>query len=511
MTISFEIEDVKQLIKDALEKALEFFKKGSLNEAETIYRQILRVHPEEYMAIHMLALIAHKTGNNEEASELMQKALELEPEKWEIYNNLAAVHGAMGQYDKAIEYLNILQDKDPNNIHAHNNLGLFYQTTKQFDKAEKHLQKAVELKPKEPYLYFNLGNVYADQLKNEEAIKEFRKCLELKPDFTPAKWNLASALLLTGEWEEGWKAYESRWDQFEPFKKGKKKYPPEREWDGEENIREKTLVLYSEQGVGDTFQFIRYAKEIKKMGAKVLLECPNPKHFSDIVSLMQNQDYIDDVYLSTDKIPEYDYNQAITSLPRIFNTTVDDVPWDKPYISPKKTEISDDEKWLKYKNKFKIGICWGGNVVHRRDCDRSCYLHQFKPIEKINNVKLFSLQKDIRKRVWPGKGEVDLTKDSKGMSVVDMIPFLNNFNDTANVINEMDLIITVDTAVAHLAAAMGKKVWVLLSYVPDWRWLLTEKNKTPWYPTMTLYRQPKWNDWESVFEKVSKDVQSLVG
>lgn len=507
MTALFTIDEVKDIIKDALEKAYKHFKQGNLNEAEMLYRQVLKVHPEEYIALHMLGLVAHRTGNNDEAVELMEKALSLEPDKWEIYNNLAAAYIGLGNNEKAIEYLENLKAKDPKNIHAYNNLGLTYQSLRKFKEAELNLTKGIKLHPKEAHLYFNLGNIYADQLELDKAIEQFRKCLETNKDFTPALWNLSSSLLLNGQWEEGWKAYEARWEQFEVFKKGKEKYDQSKAWDGKKDLKNKKILLYSEQGVGDTFHFIRYARKLKNMGAHVIMECPNHSS-SDIISLMENQQYIDEVFLHTDEKPEHDYNQPITSFPYVFNTTLEDNLWDGVYIKPTSSKVIPDKKWDDYKDFFKIGICWAGNVIHQRDCDRSCYLKYFKQLEAIDGVKLFSLQKDTRKRVWPSKGEVDLTEDTEGMKVVDMSPYLNDFNETANVIKNMDLVISVDTAIAHLAGAMGKEVWTLLAYVPDWRWLLSAGNKSPWYPTMKLYRQPKWDDWKSVFDKLENDVKA---
>lgn len=501
----FTLEETKEIIKQAFHKGLEYFQEGNFHHAELLYRQILKIDPEDDRAIQMLGLIAHRTGSHEEALDLLQKSLQFSPEQWETYTNLASIYTALGKYDEAIKCLNKIKNKKPDSVHIHNNLGLAYQAKREFGKAEKCIKKAIKIAPNESHLYFNLGNIYADQLQFDKAIRNFKKSIKLNKDFTAGHWNLASSLLLSGNWKEGWKEYEYRWMQFEAFKKGREKFQNHKEWTGQK-LDNKKILLYTEQGIGDTFQFVRYAKVLKEKGAYIILECPNPKKFGDITKLMSNQDYIDEIYISKDEQPKFDYHQALTTLPYIFETTPNNVPCSQTYIQADSSSLISEDQWYKYKLNFKIGICWGGSPIHQRDEDRSCYLKQFKILQN-DNIKLFSLQKDLRKRVWHGNKEINLTENTEDMSVVDMSPFMVDFNETANIIKRMDLVISVDTAVAHLAAAMGKKTWLLLSYVPDWRWgWLEEETKTPWYKEMKLYRQPNWDDWDSVFEKIANDI-----
>jgi hypothetical protein len=318
-------------------------------------------------------------------------------------------------------------------------------------------------------------------------------------------------LLTIGKFKEGWERYEARWESFPQFKKIKERFDPTKEWVGQDLLGKKILI-YVEQGAGDSIQFLRLCKNLKEQGAIVLFE-----EVSLLTSLMKTCPYIDEIIEVGKTLPEHDYHQSVMSLPLYLNLgdpVKSLVNADNKYLFVNRNDISnpgllEDHSWEGYKDNFKIGICWAGNPVHKNDMIRSTWLKHFREISKIPNVKLFSIQQDTRRRFWPSSGEVDLCEGADGLMVVDMAPYLRDFNCTASIIERMDLVITVDTSVAHLTGALGKPVWNLLSWHSDWRWRY-DTDTTPWYPSMKLFRQKAIGDWEELFCRLHAEITNIL-
>jgi hypothetical protein len=297
--------------------------------------------------------------------------------------------------------------------------------------------------------------------------------------------------LLAGKLEEGWKRYEWRWQKADYIQYKREFAQPQ--WDGKD-IKGKTICLHAEQGFGDAIQFIRYAPLVAKNGARVIVEAPYP-----LIDLFKTVEGIDMLVKRGDSLPDFDVHCPILTLPMLFKTSMQSIPASVPYIH---SDPARKSRWTERlsagKKRLKVGIAWSGNPDHKNDRNRSISFAMLRPIAEMPQVSLYSLQKGIV------SSEIEAQIQEAGM--IDYTGDIGDFADTAALIDNLDLIISVDTSVAHLAGALGKNVWVLLPYAPDWRWLLG-RNDSPWYPTMRLYRQSLPGDWEGVVKEVFKDIK----
>jgi hypothetical protein len=313
----------------------------------------------------------------------------------------------------------------------------------------------------------------------------------VNPDFADAHWNLSFALLLAGNYEEGWQEYEWIWRLKKPMHT-----LPQPVWDGAD-IKGKRILLYAEQGFGDVIQFVRYAPMVAEKGAEVIVGCQK-----ELKSLLKSLPGVSAVVAFGEALPHYDFQCPLPSLPRIFHTTLENMPSSVPYLH---ADFGSIAKWRdRLQNdtySLNIGLTWAGSPGHLNDRNRSCPIDLFVPITRIDGVRLFSLQKDIPKQ-WTGSSLSE-------MDIIDYTGDMEDFSDTAGIIMNLDLVITVDTVVAHLAGALGKPVWTLLPYSPDWRWMLNRED-SPWYPTMRLFRQPSPGDWISVISKVHYELHNVI-
>ena len=319
--------------------------------------------------------------------------------------------------------------------------------------------------------------------------------LSLRPDYHEASWNKSLSLLLQGDYENGLPLYESRWESWNVSEIAGKRFFAEPAWLGAESLQDKTILLYAEQGLGDFIQFCRYVKLVAGLGANVILEVPEA-----LTCLMKGLDGISQLVTKGEELPFFDYQCPLLSLPLAFKTNLDTIPNPSRYINldnyPNK--IMEWKARLGSKLKPRVGLVWSGNPNHKNDYNRSILLMDILPFLP-NQCEYVSLQKEVR--------EVDkLTLDSNP-HILNFAGHLNDFLDTAALIDNLDLVISVDTSVAHLSAALGKESWVLLPHVPDWRWLL-DREDSPWYPSMKLYRQTSIGNWSSALERVKSDLSS---
>lgn len=511
-------KQIDEIINQAIEKAAESYRKGEVQNAEALYRQILCVNPNHIVALQMLGLLESKNKEKQDdALKHLMHALELEPDNHDIHNNLGLFFSwsSTRNDEKADYHYRKSIALNPKSIIARSNLGIHLKSLNKSDESEAVFKEALELEPDNSALHFNYGTLLGELHRWEEAKRQYLMVLDKDPENPPAHYNLSNIYFFQNNWEEGWKHYEYRWQTYPMFKKISARFTdgenPIPIWKGED-LNGKRILLYTEQGMGDSLQFLRFCTALQSMGAYVIVE-----EHSDLIDLIEQTPGIDQIVrLGKDELPAFDYHQSVVSLPyylKVFDIDNDKRLWDKPYVKTnykKLPELSilEAKNWSTYGDNFRIGIVWAGNPVHRNDHIRSTYLKYFREL-LLPNVKLFSLQKDIRPRVWPGLGEHDLAENSEGMGVVDLKDFMIDFNCSAALIDQMDLIITVDTATAHLAGAMGKPVWMLVAWHNDWRWM-SDRSDTPWYPSMKIFRQPKPYDWASVFTEVRKDLEKLL-
>lgn len=412
-----------------------------------------------------LAKLHDDSGNKAEAVKLYEKAAETSNDAAEVYYNKAEVAKTAGHFDEAITYYQHALAVKPDYADCYNNIGHILQATGRLDEAEKYYEQAIAVQPETAYVF--------------------------------AYWNKALLLLQQGDYERGFAEYEWR------FKTGRTTdltllYTTLPRWQGEQLNGKKLLVL-AEQGFGDSIQFIRYLRLVKEAGGTVgFVTRP------ELACLFAELDIIDElfIYVSDEEAARrYDYVIPLLSLPHLFKTTWNTVPSAIPYLSVDEKRYTIWQNKLKDYNKgLKVGLVWSGNSEDKERLDRTCGLAAYKPLADVNNVTFFSLQKE--------KAAQEVKKAPSGMQIVDLSPELYDFMDTAAVISQLDLVITVDTAVAHLAGALGKPVWVILPYNADWRWRL-ELSDTVWYPSMRLFRQKVRSRWEEVMVEAREALREL--
>lgn len=484
--------DPAQLVEDAIEKAESFLQEGRFKELEIITKQILKVDPDCVPATKLLGLSRYEMGKNKEALELFEKVLETTQDA-ETHNNISLCYARLGKTKEATEHIKKAIELAPDNGHYCSNFAQFCRQKGDIDTAEDVLQHALELSPNSYEPWLNMGSVYGFRKNYKKAIECFRKSLSIKEN-AATHVDISHALFFMDEWEQAWKEYEYRLQYYQQMDYFNKIYDKEKRWDGQSSLEGKNIVVFCEQGAGDFIQFFRYLPDLFAKGCKIFLHTP-----PELRGLFNANNYCFQTGLD---FKEYDYNCSILSLPHLLK-----IPKRSylPYIkSSKEADLSA------YDTCFKIGIVWAGNPQHPNDLNRSCPLRFFKPISDIPEAKLFSLQKDLRPRAYPHHPTpIDLTEHSEKMEVVDLSRSIEDFEDTAAIIEKMDLIATVDTAVLHLSGALGKKTLALIPNNPDWRWG-DKGEETFWYKNMALMRQKSFGNWTELFEQVVQKIKGEI-
>lgn len=530
---------------------------GRLDEAIACYKQSATLKPDFAMAHNNLGIALRENAMPQDAEVCHRRALALDPKYAEAYYNLGnaladqhKLNEAIGCYETSIElkpdfadaYLNLgnalrqvgsLQDAvdcyrratiiKPHYAEAYHNLGNALLEQSAPEEAAICYQRALVLKPDYAEAHMDLGNALLEQGKVEEAMAFYRRAAAVKPDYAEAHMNIGYAyrcmgdltaamescrhaallkpdfaeahmneamfLLLSGEFAPGWRKYEWRWR----IKNAKPHGITAPMWNGED-LQGNSILLHCEQGLGDSIQFVRYARLVKDRGGQVLLSCPK-----SLARLFENVSGIDGIYPEGANLPDYTCHAPLLSLPMLFSTTLETIPLSIPYITASRNQT---EVWGARLQSFaglKVGLVWSGNPVmgqrpaHATDRRRSMRLDQFAPLAAVSGVRLLSLQK--------GAAAEKARKPPMGMTIIDLMNDVEDFADTAALIANLDLVIGVDTSVIHLAGAMGKPVWVLSRFDGCWRWL-AHGELSPWYPSLRLFRQPQMGDWQSVVEDV---------
>ena len=466
---------------------------GKLEKAIASYTKALSLKPDYAKAYNNMGVTLQEQGKLDEAIEAYKMALAIKSEYAEAYNNMGTVLKDQGKLDEAIEAYKMALAIEPDYTDAHNNMGNVLKDQGKLDEAIEAYKMALAIEPDYAEAYNNMGSAFQDQGKLEKAIASFNKALSLKPDNAETYTNMGLTYLCKGSLEEGFKFNEYR------FKKQKVPTRAPREklhWNGSEPIKGKEFLVYEEQGLGDIIQFCRYLPTLVKQGAKVTFKVTQKLH-----AILQTMD--SGVTLSTTDADEgqIDFEAPLMSLPHLFKTHLKTIPSMNPYLYANHGRTKTWGERL-HTDRFKIGICWQGSKS-KIDIGRSFPLSLFEGISKAPNVELISLHK--------GEGEHQIKDISFDLTTLgaDFDADQDAFLDTAAVMMNCDLIITSDTAIAHLAGALGCQTWVALKHVPDWRWML-DRSDSPWYPTMTLYRQKNPGDWACVFEAINRNLRILI-
>ena len=445
--------------------------------------------PEYY---NTFGVILAQADRDQSAVKAYRKAIELNNDYAQAYSNLGNCLQKQNNYAESIEYYTTAIKLNPEYAEAHNNLASALYQLGNFKAAIKHCRKAIELKADYAEAYNTLAAALNMAQSYDEAIECYNKTIELAPDYAEAYYSRGISYLSCGRFAEGWDDYQWRLKTAGT----KIQLPRDKPWWRGEYFQGKTLLVQSEQGFGDSIQFVRYLPMVKDRGGAVILaEKP------ELIDLFRDLDGIDDlagVKELEDGAVKYDLYVPLLNLPGIFNTTADNIPARIPYLFAKEPKVAY------WRNKiatdaFNIGLTWAGNPIHTNDHNRSCDLKNFTPLAEIKNVKLFSLQKGPgieQIKDWPGDTEL-----------IDLGRKFEDFTDTAAAIENMDMVISVDTSVLHLAGAMAKTAWALIPCNSDWRWMM-ERQDSPWYPTMRLFRQKSPGCWTDVFARVKKELQA---
>ena len=464
---------------------------GQLEEALKSYNKAIQFKPDYAEAYNSRGIALNELGQLEEAIKSYDWAIRLKPDYAQAYNNRGITQQDLGQLEESLKSYDKAIHLKSDYAEACNNRGTALQDLGQLEEALKSYDKAIRLRPDFAEAYNNRGNTLRDFGQLHEALKSYDKAIQVSPKFYMARFNRSMAWLLEGKLQQGWPEYEFR---FKVFEDPKRTFRKGIQWKGEP-LEDKLVFVYPEQGTGDIIQFMRYLPLIKKLGGKVIFEVRQPlvrlvetfKGYDKLWTHQQNRD--------ASSINKFDYHTPLMSLPGLFNTTLENIPSASSYLSADNKLLRMWQKRIASNELFKVGIVWAGSGAHKNDHMRSILLSDFKMLSDIKGAKLFSLQKKKHAK-WTDIDPGEVVDIDLGVEILD-------YADTAAIIENLDLVVSVDTSVAHLAGALGKEVWTLLPYSPDWRWMLN-RNDSPWYPSMRLFRPPSVCDWKSVLQEVRK-------
>lgn len=518
-----------ELSKQQINNLIELYEKKKYHEAEKFAVSLIKKFPKHPFPWKILGIVLKQLGKINEALVTIQKSAQLAPQDFECHNNLGITFVELGRFDQAEKSLKQVIKLKPDHVFAHNRLGTTLQALGKFDEAKESFNQAIKLKPDFLDAHNNLGNIHLklDKLNEaeksyrqviklksdyaigyynlgitlkalgrlDEAEKNFKQAIKLKPDFTEAYDALSFVMNLKGDLKSGLKFYEWRLH----LKKHIARLPrKEFLWDLTKPLKGKKFLVYEEQGLGDIIQFYRFLPLLEQKGAEVTFKVK--KNLHQLLSSSSSKVQLTTSSPEDDKI---DFESPLMSIPYLLKTEIETIPNTTPYL---KADTDKVVKWGKKLNsdKFKVGICWQGKKDTSRSLrGRSFPLENFRDISKIPNVELISLYKGDDQNKFEGI-DFDLTILGEDFDNGE-----DAFIDTAAVMMHCDLIITIDTSIAHLAGALGRPVWTALKYIPDWRWMLN-RNDSPWYPTMRLYRQNDFDKWNSVLTTIKKDLELVI-
>ena len=513
-----------------LEQALPLHQRGDLTQARTLYEQVLAINPQHADALHLLGVVAYQNQDFHRAIALIGRALEHEPNYADAHLNLGNAQQALKQWDAALasfervialkpDYaaayfnrgnaLQALQQHDaaltsydralalaPGYVEAHNNRGNTLRDLYRLNEARASYERAISRNAGHASAHRNLGVVLQDLGHYDAAIASYTQAIALAADDVKAHHNLGLCRLLTGDFARGWHGYEWRL-KGEPAAPSARRFS-QPAWLGKEPLVGKTILLHCEQGLGDTLQFCRYVKRVSDLGAQVILQVQRP-----LLSLLNGSPMLAEVaqiMAQDNALPPFDYHCPLASLPLAFATDIHSIPASHHYLVSSPIKVAAWQARLGPKTRPRIGLTWSGNDQFYGDDRRSIALADFVkllPSHEEDHFEFICLQKEIRSR--------DRQTLRSRPDILFVGDALHDFSDTAALCECVDLVVSTCTSVPHLACALGKPTWLLLSATADWRWLL-DRADSPWYPTAKLYRQNKLGDWNDVFARVASDL-----
>jgi tetratricopeptide (TPR) repeat protein len=477
------------LVREALARQ----QAGQFEEAERYFYRALALAPDSAEIRLHLANLFRVLGRRDAALDCCQEAVRLAPEFPQGRNNLGNAYRDLGQLEQAIAEFRAAIALDSGLAEAHFNLGLAVLQRGHAAEAMQSFRRALQARPGFADAHLNLGFLLEEGGDVRGAIASYRSALALAPELVEAHVNLGMQLLLAGQFAEGWKEYE--WRLRYPEYSGADLAAVATRWDGGA-LDGRTILLDAEQGFGDAIQFLRYAALAAERGGRVVVRCA-----PELTDLFSRAPGVTAVVPRGRPLPAFATYCPLPSLPLVFGTTLDSIPARVPYVSADagevarwKTRLADGEAGCK------VGLVWASQSKHRTAPAKSISLDALAPLAAVGSLRFYSLQM--------GDAARQAERAPAGMRIEDLSSGLRDFSDTAAVVANLDLVISVDTAVAHLAGAMGRPAWTLLKYAPDWRWLLA-RGDCPWYPTMQLFRQASLGDWNTVIDEVARELRQF--
>jgi tetratricopeptide (TPR) repeat protein len=501
-------------------------KQGRVDEALLAYDHAFSLDEQSVEAANKSGQMLRDLQRYEEALARFRQCLEISSQNLNVHNDLGVVLIDLHRPEEALPHLQAVLKIKPDDVSAIGNLGVALTDLKRFDEALAEVDRglaissgsaklfnnranalkglgrhsdalvaydrAIALNGNYTQAHYNRGVCLGEMMRHEDALASYRGALAVDPNHASAHWNLAVNRLLAGDFKTGWVEAEWRWKcEHLQLKERLFKQPL---WLGREPIEGKTMVLYNDQGLGDALQFCRYVPLVAARGANIILEVDQP-----LRALLSGLKGISRIVATGEALPDFDYHCPLFSLPLAFDTTLDTIPSEIPYVSVVDS-ATDWQAWLGERKKPRIGLVWSGNPKHGNDSNRSIALETLLPLLDVD-AQFVSLQKDLRTS--------DAAILCERSDILDANSELKSFSDTATLLGHLDLLITVDTSVAHLAGALGRPAWVLLPRLPDWRWML-DREDNPWYPSLRLFRQTETATWPPVVQRVKEALQEFV-
>ena len=467
---------------------------NQFDQAEQCFRLALAANPHSPQAWNNLGSILHEKKDHEAAVDCFRRAIALQPDFVAAHNNLGACRQDEKKFVEAVAHYRRALELQPVSAETLSNVGSGLQMLGEMDEAIEFHHRAIAIDPNHFRAHYSLAAAFHFQGKEEEALASYAEAIRLSPQYAEAYYNRSFVRLGQGQLAEGWQDYEWRL-RCKDFKKRSFNAP---QWDGSP-LANRTLLIHCEQGMGDTLHFIRYVRRAEKMGGRVLAEVQPA-----LVPLLRASGFTGVIGGGT-PLPAFDLQIPMLSLPGVFRTTLDSIPAEVPYLAADSKLVKHWRGRLRSLPGFKIGIVWQGNAAYMFDHFRSVPLVEFAPLTEVEGVRLISLQKNA--------GVEQLSRLEGQFTAMDLGSTLDNqggaFMDTAAVMCNLDLVITSDTAAAHLAGGLGVPVWLALASSPEWRWM-KDRPDSPWYPTMRLFRQTRQGDWPSVFAEMKRELAKLL-
>jgi tetratricopeptide (TPR) repeat protein len=459
---------------------------GRQDEAEALCRTLVQAGGADSQLCFLLGMVLHQMGRDPEAAEWLERAGELQPESARIASGLGVVWQKLGDPRRAAGHFARAAELEPQGPNHFYSLGNALYQTDQLEQAAAAFQRAADLNSRDAESWNNLGKCLKELDRINESIAAYDRALEANPGYLLARQGRAISLLTAGRMVEGFRDYEVRWLTLKP-----REFAAPR-WDGRP-IPGKTLFLHAEQGFGDGIQSARYPRLARRRCGRVILECR-----PELKTLFVESGVADEVVAFGEAPPAFDFYTSVISLPGLLGFTLETIPGDVPYLqAPPAVTLPEGNEGA-----LKVGLAWAGSATHRDDANRSVPLAMLAPVLAVPGVSFYSLQIPLPPRDTAAR--TDFTN-------LQALGALTDYRATAAAVAALDLVISVDTSVAHLAGALGKPVWTLVQFAADWRWFSRFGERTPWYPTMRLFRQNRRGDWPEVIGRMAAELRSRRG